>query len=446
MVAAEAYLNAACEQSTSYRHKRALQLVGRGLEIASDTMQFDLSCLQGELLRLFGSAQESIEAYRRAHQIADDDIDACKALVGVAEGHGISGEYQELIEVLRIAEDLAKVHGLTLELARIYRMWAGVYFFRGETEACLETSLEYLKYAREAGSPEEESRALSALGDAEYNRGRFLSAYNYFDQCIHLARAHGFGRVIAVNLAMRAYGSQWLNEVESSAADSRAALELARITHDLWAEVITLAIGGRLWAELGDPVEGKEWVAKGLDISRHMRSKLMEGLCVYITARNAALEGNFLEVCKLAEETMSILRKTESGMTFHGPGVLGLLAIATEDAEQRRMALGEAESMLGEGSVGHNHLDFYEDAMETSLRMAEWDEVDRYAQALEDYTRPEPLPRSDFFIARGRALAAHGRGNRDRAIMTELQHLHDEAESIGLKFVLPALETALASS
>ena len=84
--------------------------------------------------------------------------------------------------------------------------------------------------------------------------------------------------------------------------------------------------------------------------------------------------------------------------------------------------------------------------METSLRMEEWDEVDRYAQALEDYTRPEPLPRSDFFIMRGRALAAHGRGNRDQAIMAELQHLHDQAENIGRKFVLPALGTALASS
>lgn len=444
--AAEAYFNAAREQSTSYRHKRALQLVGRGLEIASNTTQFNLSCLQGELLRLFGSAQESIEAYRRAHQIANDDIEACKALIGVAEGQGISGEYQEQIEVLQIAEGLAKVHGLTLELARVYRMRAGLYFFRGETEACLETSLESWKYAREAGSPEEESRALSALGDAEYNRGRFLSAYNYFDQCINLAREHGFGRVIAVNISMRAVASQWLNDVESSAADSRAGLELAKKTHDLWAEVITLTVGARLWAELGDPVEGKEWIAKGRDISRHMRSNLMEGMSVYISARIAALEGNYLEACKLTKEAMSILRKTESGMTFHGPSVLGLLAFATEDAEQRRAALGKAESMLGEGSVGHNHLDFYEDAMETSLRVAEWDEVDRYAQALEDYTRPEPLPRSDFFIARGRALAAHGRGNRDRVTMAELQHLLDEAESIGLKFVLPALETALASS
>ena len=444
--AAEAYLNAAREQSASYRHKRALQLVGRGLEIASGTTQFDLSCLQGELLRLFGSAEESIEAYRRAYKLTDDDIERCKALIGEAEGHGITGKYQELMEVLRIAEELAKTHGLALELARIYRMWAGLYFFRGDAEACLEKSLESLNCAREAGSHEDESRALSALGDAEYSRGRLSSAYHYFDQCIHLAREHGFGRVIAVNMSMRAVSSQWLNDVESCAADSRAGLELARKTHDLWADVLHATVGARLWAELGDPVEGKEWIAKGLDISRHMRSGLMEGMSVYATARIAVLDGDYLEARKLTEEAMSILSKTESGMTFHGPGVLGLLAIATEDAEQRRAALGEAESMLREGSVGHNHLDFYEDAIETSLRIEEWDEADRYAQALEDYTRPEPLPRSDFFIARGRALAAHGRGNRDQATMIELQKLHDEAASIGLKFVLPALETALTSS
>ncbi|MGI9316137.1 MAG: adenylate/guanylate cyclase domain-containing protein [bacterium] len=443
--AAEAYLNAARDQSASYRHKRALQLVARGLEIASDKIQFDLSCLQGELLILSGSTQESIEAYQKAHQISDDDIEACKALIGVAEGLGISGEYQEQIEVLRNAEIHAKRHELTLELARIYRMWAGLYFFRGEIEACLETSLESLKYAREAGSPEDESRALSALGDAEYNRGRFLSAYNYFDQCLDLASKHGFGRVIAVNLSMRAVTSQWLNDVESCAADSRAGLELAKKTHELWAELITMTVGARLWAELGDPVEGKEWIAKGIDISRHIRSNLMEGMILYVAARIAMLEGDHIAAYRLSKDTMSILSKTESGMTFHGAGVLGLIASTTENDQERREALAEAESMLSEGSVGHNYLDFYEDAMETGLRIAEWDEVDRYAQALEDYTRPEPLPRCDFFIARGRALAAHGRGNRDRATMAELQHLHDEAETIGLKFLLPALEIALAS-
>ena len=444
--AAQAYLQAAREQSGLYRHQRALQLVRRGLEIAADTIQFKLNCLQAELLRLSGSAQESKEAYRRAQQMAGDDIERCEALIGEAESLGVTGEYQEQIEVLQIAEGLAKVHGLDLELARIHRMWSGMYFFRGETEACFEKSLESLKYARKTDSPEAEARALSALGDAEYNRGRFLSAYNYFDQCINLAREHGFGSIIAVNMAMRAVAAQWLNDVESTAQDCHAALELSRKTRDSWAEIITLTVGGRLWAELGNPVEGKAWVEQGVEISRHIRSQLMEGMSVFTLAQIEVLEGNYLETYRLAKEATSILKKSESGMTFHGPGILGIIACATKDADERRAALAEAESMLSKGSVGHNYLDFYADAMEVSLRMTDWDEVDRYARALEDYTRPEPLPRSEFFIARGRALAAHGRGNRDQENVAELQRLHDEAKSIGLKFVLPALETALASS
>jgi hypothetical protein len=62
---------------------------------------------------------------------------------------------------------------------------------------------------------------------------------------------------------------------------------------------------------------------------------------------------------------------------------------------------------------------------------------------LEAFTSIEPLPRTDFFIARGRALAAFGRGNRKDAAMQELRRLSDEAERIGLKIALPALDEAL---
>jgi len=49
-------------------------------------------------------------------------------------------------------------------------------------------------------------------------------------------------------------------------------------------------------------------------------------------------------------------------------------------------------------------------------------------------------------LARARALAAHGRGARGEANRAELQRLRDEAAAIGLKFALPALETALAAA
>jgi hypothetical protein len=84
--------------------------------------------------------------------------------------------------------------------------------------------------------------------------------------------------------------------------------------------------------------------------------------------------------------------------------------------------------------------------MEVSLEMEQWDEADRYAQALEDYTRAETLPRCDFFISRGRALAAHGRGKQDHETEAELRRLLDQAGRAGLIIALSALEAALAAN
>lgn len=83
--------------------------------------------------------------------------------------------------------------------------------------------------------------------------------------------------------------------------------------------------------------------------------------------------------------------------------------------------------------------------METALNTGDWDTVDRYAAALEEYTRSEPLPWTDFFIARGRALANCGRGKRDDATMQELQRLREESTRVGFKTALSAINHALAN-
>jgi hypothetical protein len=83
--------------------------------------------------------------------------------------------------------------------------------------------------------------------------------------------------------------------------------------------------------------------------------------------------------------------------------------------------------------------------MEACLESAEWGEVDRYADTLEALTQPEPLPWCDFFIARARALAAHGRGRRGEANMGDLLRLRTEAERVGLRIALPALDAAIAA-
>ena len=69
-----------------------------------------------------------------------------------------------------------------------------------------------------------------------------------------------------------------------------------------------------------------------------------------------------------------------------------------------------------------------------------------YGSALEDYTQAEPLPWSDFFVARGRTLAAFWRGRRDAALTAELKRLRTDVDRVGLRIALPALETALTSA
>ncbi|MDS4059509.1 MAG: hypothetical protein RKP73_13220, partial [Candidatus Contendobacter sp.] len=73
-----------------------------------------------------------------------------------------------------------------------------------------------------------------------------------------------------------------------------------------------------------------------------------------------------------------------------------------------------------------------------------WEGAERYAAALAAYTAPEPLPWSEFFVARTQALARYGRGERTAELKVELRALHAQAERAGLSVAAPALREALA--
>jgi class 3 adenylate cyclase/tetratricopeptide (TPR) repeat protein len=443
--AVEAYLRAGLGESELYRSQRALRLARRGLEIAPADESFALRCLEGELLRIHGNIAESIEAYRLANQVAGGEIGRCNALIGVAEGLAATGEHREALESLEIASDIASDigSGQGLERARIFRIMGKVFFYRGQIDACLEANKHSLDCARSVRSFEVEARALSGLANAEYNRGRFITAHRYFDQCIALAEAHGFGRIIAANLSLRSYVSCWQNDIDSAIEGYREAIHLAVQIKDPRAEMMALMIGGSFWSLVGDVAEGEKWLRSSMKIIRRIGAELFEGVCVYLLGRFALLRGDRVEAWTLTQKGIAMLQETESGMTFGGPIALGILALAAEDEEQCHTALLQAETILSAGSVGHNYLNFYEDAMEACLQFESWDAVERYALALQDYTRPEPLPRSDYFIARGRALAAFGRGKRDEETLQALQQLCTEVDKNGFELSRRAIDAAL---
>ena len=147
-------------------------------------------------------------------------------------------------------------------------------------------------------------------------------------------------------------------------------------------------------------------------------------------------------------EVIDLLRRgyqasRETGLAYDGAWILGMLARLSDDSVEQTWALAEGEALLQTGSVSHNHLHFYQIAIDVALHRQNWTEAERYANALTAYTHAEPLPWSNFYSARGQALAAFGQGHREPALLAELKALYQEARRIGLHSALPALHSAL---
>lgn len=371
-----------------------------------------------------------------------DDEERCRALIGLAESLRFTEELDEELSTLEMAERLATAYQLSPELSHLYQMRASAHFFRGETEQCLEAATAALEHARIAGNPRLEARALSFRADAEYLGARMVTAHGYYTQCLELAREHGFGRVIASNLGQRGNTAWYKADVREAVDDSLEAAELCVKVHDQRAEMNAWVSAGIFIAWSGDVDEGERLVWRGIEVARSIESAFFHSY-VFAVGRIAAQCGKFDEAERLAAEGVEILRSTQSGMTFLGPCALGVLARTTKDPKRRDAALGEAETLLAGGSVSHNYLEFYPDAIETALQIGDWPEAERYAQALEDYSSGQPLPLSTFYVNRGRGLAAHGRGNHDESTRDWLKELHDQATRIPLQWTLPALEQAL---
>jgi hypothetical protein len=133
------------------------------------------------------------------------------------------------------------------------------------------------------------------------------------------------------------------------------------------------------------------------------------------------------------------------GVNYTGPWVLGAIALANQDEGVRRKALAKGEEQLALGCVSHNYFHFYQMAIEVAQEMGEPEEMLRYAEALERYTSREPLPWTDFVIARGRALARYLANERDAKLGSDLRSLRDSALRHDLRMALPGIEAALAA-
>jgi class 3 adenylate cyclase/tetratricopeptide (TPR) repeat protein len=439
--APQAYLAAAEAQRTAYHTDAALRWTERGIAIAKgEKDRFELICLKGDLQRDLGDIAGSIATYREAIAAASDEIGQCQAQLGLAEGLRVSEGLVEALELLDSAEAKATRHSLTAELARLHYLRGNILFPMGQIDRCRKEHELGLSYARQCGSSEAEVRALGGLGDAAYAQGHMRTAYKHFCDCVALSREHGFRRIEVANRSMVGFSRLYLNEPRQARDDGAAAARAAALIGQLRAEMLAEGIGGYACYELADYDEMQEHLERGMRLARQLGARRFE-------AQNLEMRGRLLldthrvgEATTRMREGLAICR--EVGSQFSGPRLYGVMSRAAEDKLERDRLLAEGEELLDRGAVGHNHLWFYRDAIEATL--PDGDETAlRYCLKLEAFTLAEPLPWSELFVARGRALTAVSRGQADDALRRELTRIRDVMLGTGLKAFVAPVETAL---
>jgi tetratricopeptide (TPR) repeat protein len=224
--------------------------------------------------------------------------------------------------------------------------------------------------------------------------------------------------------------------MDEAVATIRQALEVAQRIGQAQTEIFALESLGVLLAWKGDHGAAEQPLISGIPLARAAgaRRYLAAMLCALAEVRlgQAALD----EASALLDEALALSR--QFGMAFVGAMTLSLMARVTSDREQAKHALKQGEEALRQGCLSHSQLHFYRHAIDVSLRWHDWSDAAGYAEMLERYVQPEPLPWATLLIERARVLIAIGSGESGDVLQGRLQRMREEIRQVGFWSALPA--------
>ena len=443
--AGKAYLVASNAEAAQFRYDAALALAERGLAVATQRSdRFALLSARARLLLELGRAQDSIEAGRAALEAADGAAERATALINLAEGMRIRDRFDDGLAALAEAQPLAEQAGAPVLLSHLHHLRGNFYFPLGRIDDCLREHRAALAFAKESGSLEAEAIALGGLGDAHYLGGRMRSSHDQFRKCVALCRKHGFGRLEVTVLHMIGWTAAYLNDMRAAVDYGTQAAELAAKVSHPRSEVLARMLVGYVDGHIrGNFEPARRELEKALSLAQTLGAKRFEAQALQMLAMIALRRGERERAMSLAGDALNVCR--EHGMGFTGAWLQGVMAGLAQDPAERERALADGERLLAEGCVSHNHFHFYANAIDASLEATRWDIACRYCGKLEAYAALEPLPWTEFVIARGDALARYGRGERGVELAETLRQLRTQAAQYEINNALPALDAAIAT-
>jgi predicted ATPase/class 3 adenylate cyclase len=358
-----------------------------------------------------GATTEAIGHFQRGVELLgdlQDSADRARLQVtlqcDLASALRVVDHFDEARDVLADADRSASNHRLYAERADVRHTLGNICFLTGDTEGCQRQHELALEDARAADSWEKEARAYGGLGDAAYARGRMRTAHGHFQHCVALSREHGFAHIEVANRAMVGWSRLYLQEIEEAVEDGLAGAQLASDLGHVRARMVAISLAGVANTELGNLDIAEAQIDESLELAARLGKGSFWTGVLYYKARLLRHTDRKVEARALLAEALEMSR--ELGGKFVRASIMGAIGREEEDPEASARALAEGERLLRAGCVGHNHLWFYADAIEAALRHHRWDEAVRFADALEDFTREEPLAGPMLQVARARARAS----------------------------------------
>lgn len=424
-----AYRQAAHAQAAALQPERALALADRGAALAQVPADIcALNLLRSTLLREIGDGKAASEASHAALAAAHSSAERCAAMVGVAAGHRLTGEVDAALAALAEAETIANAAALAEDLIEIHYLRGNLHFARGRLPECRGEHAAAFAGATALQDPEWEARTVSGLADADYAQGLLRTAFERFSHCVALCDAHGYIRISIPNRVMIGHCRMYLNEFDAALQDMTLAAEDAVRVGNRHAEMFALQSCGLMLAGCSRYAEAEPYQRRAQDLAQALGARRYLATILAHHAEVLLSRGAVDEARRNLEEAIVLSRET--GIGFSGPVILGLLVLCAVDDEARRRHAAEAEAVLAAGCVSHNYFFYYRYAIEDALGRNDPASAMHYADALEAYTRGEPLPYSNILIRRARVLATLKRDPRDSGRLAELESLMTETERL----------------
>lgn len=436
-----AYLAAARQFTKNSEYDRALPLLERAIELENTGHRFDIQCALGEVLRALGESDRALMIFAEAAASTDDDARSVRAHIGLAQVARQVSRYEQALASLDVAQEAAERLRQDGDLARIHYLRGNLYFPLGRIDDILASTERAMVYAEKMGLNHIQVGGFSNFGDANYMKGAMRSAAGFYTKAIDLAREHKLNRDLAANLHNRGAARLYLCELGLAKADAEEALALARQHFVPVAECVALA---SLAAAV--LVEGKADLAmrlneEGIKLAQGIGAKRFEAQARGYVTRILFLQGQTREAQIFGRSGMELALSV--ARNFTGPKELSAYALTLTDTEDQDLLLARGAEILAEGCVSHCHFFFYSDAIRIMLTRGDWDGTLKYADALAEFTRAEPLPLADLTIQQAQLFAELGRHGLTKALTKGIEDLRSSMFSYGIEQTLSGLRDTL---